>query len=236
MGDAIGNGLLYVTGVGEEHSVEPVLSAISVSGLGMDYQLALQQALTGVSSSPPQSPPPNSEGNTGGSTGSQDGDSSSSGGGDLPPHLNPCAIAPRSLGANLLASIKCTAHDLTLYAECGFGIAQLLYLPLKGLKLVVAAKSVDVIDKLPERLRSVAKVIYDLAHYKYSKYAPAGFRTGAEAIDTLKKLRFAYQMIELLPDIAKAISKVDYSQFALDLDKVLGLKACVQAVAEGLAG
>jgi hypothetical protein len=56
-GDAIDSERLYVTGTGEEHSTVPVLSAFSIPGLGMDYQLALQKALTEKPS------PPTSTGN-----------------------------------------------------------------------------------------------------------------------------------------------------------------------------
>jgi hypothetical protein len=83
--DAIDTERLYITGQVEEPSATPTLDAFSIPGLGMDYQLALQEALTSKPSSPPPSGGgggdsgggaggggggPTSGGNTGSSTGS----------------------------------------------------------------------------------------------------------------------------------------------------------------------
>jgi hypothetical protein len=152
------------------------------------------------------------------------------------PPANPCTPSHGSIAHEMLASIKCTTHETELELECGVGVAGLIFLPLKSLKLVEAAKGLDVIDKLPASTRPTAKFLYDLYHAKFSKSAPAGFRSGAEAVSTIGKLKKAYQLVELLPDIAKAVSKADFSQIALDLDDIVGLKSCVQAVADGLAG
>ena len=80
------------------------------------------------------------------------------------------------------------------------------------------------------------KFLYDVTHAKYLKHAPKGFRSGAEAADTFGKVKLAYEVILKLPDLAKAVSKADLSEIALDLDDILGLKPCVEAVADGLAG
>lgn len=153
-----------------------------------------------------------------------------------PAPANPCAITHGSLAHDLLASLKCTAHELKLEAECGVHIFALVYLPLKSLDLIEAAKSADVIGKLPAKLRPAAKLLYDLYHAKYSKYAPRGFESGAQAVKTLWHLKTAADLIRKLPDIAKAVSKADFSQIALDIDEIAGLKSCVQAVADGTAG
>ncbi len=107
-----------------------------------------------------------------------------------------------------------------LEVECGVSVAALIFLPLKSLKLIEAAKSVDVIGKLPASARPAARFLYDLYHAKFSKNAPAGFRNGAEAVKTISKLKKAYQLVGLLPDIARAVSKTDFSQIALDLDDI----------------
>ena len=152
------------------------------------------------------------------------------------PPVNPCTPSHGSIAHEMLSSIKCTAHELALQVECGIDVFQLIFLPLKSLKLVEAAKDVDVIDKLPAASRPAARFLYDLYHAKFSKNAPAGFRSGAEAVSTVGKLKKAYQLVELLPDLAKAVSKADFSELALDLDGIVGLRPCVQAVANGLAG
>lgn len=153
-----------------------------------------------------------------------------------PPPSNPCALTHGSIAHDLLASLKCTAHELKLEVECGINIAGLIYLPLKSLKLVEAAKAAKVIERLPANLRPAAKLIYDLYHAKFSKHAPRGFRNGQQAVKTLFHLKTAADLIRKLPDIAKAVSKIDFSKIALDLDEIAGLKSCVQAVADGLAG
>lgn len=153
-----------------------------------------------------------------------------------PPPVDPCTPSHGSLAHELLASIKCTAHETALEVECGISVAGLVFLPLKSLKLVEAAKSVDVIKTLPAKAQPAAKFLYDLYHAKFSKDAPAGFRSGAEAVATVSKIKKAYQLVELLPDLAKAVSRTDFSQIALDLDDIAGLKPCVEAVAEGLSG
>ena len=152
------------------------------------------------------------------------------------PFVDPCVPEHGSIGSELLRSIKCTAHETKLEVECGVAVASLIILPLKSLKLVEAARSIDVIDKLPSKTRPTARFIYDVLHSKISPHAPPGFRTDAELLDTLDKVKKAYQLIALLPDFAKAFSHADYSQLALDLDNIAGLKPCVEGVAEGLAG
>jgi alpha-tubulin suppressor-like RCC1 family protein len=208
-------------------------SPVPVSGLTDVIDIAATShgsfAVTGfVSSTPPSLPPP---------VGSSIGGGNGSGGGDAsPPPINPCVPSHGSLIHELLASVKCTAHELKLEVECGVAITSLLYLPLKSLKLIETAKRATVIATLPAKLRPVAQFAYDLSHAHFLKHAPPGFRNGKQAYDTISNLKHGYELIEKLPDIAKAISKHDLNQIALDLDAVLGLKSCVQAVADGLAG
>jgi Cutinase len=72
--DAIDAERLYVTGEVLEPSAVPTLDAFSISGLGKDYQVALEEQLTGE----PSSPPPIVSGGSGG-TGSSGGGSSGGG-------------------------------------------------------------------------------------------------------------------------------------------------------------
>ncbi len=234
-GDAIGPERLYITGEVLEPSATQTLQAFSIPGLTEDYQVALQEQLTGQPSSPP--PAGGTVGNSGGGSGAAtNGGGGGGGSGPPPPLVNPCVPSHGSLIHEMLASLKCTAHELKLEVECGVEIAKLLYLPFTKLKLIETATSANVIATLPARLRPAAKLLYHLAHYHYVKHALPGFRSAAEAVKTILGLKQAYKLIEKLPDIAKALSKSERSQFALDLDEVLGLKSCVQAVADGLAG
>lgn len=132
------------------------------------------------------------------------GDGGSGGDGTPSPSGNPCVPSHGSLIHEMLASIKCEAHELKLETECGVNIVKLLYFPFTKLKLIEEAKSARVIATLPVKLRPTAQLIYDLAHFRYLKHAPRGFRDAAEAIKTIRTLKWAYQVIERLPDMARA--------------------------------
>jgi hypothetical protein len=207
------------------------LSAFSVPGLGKDYRLALQEALTENTQSPK-----GGDGSSGGTTGGGSSGGGGGGGSTPNPPKNPCLPTHGSIAHELLASLRCTAHLTRLEVACGFGITKLLYLPFKSLKLIKAAKSLSIIDRLPIKLRPRAKFIYDLAHAKYSRHAPRGFSTGAQAVETIDRIKDAYKLIKKLPDLHRAVSAHDFSEFVLDLDDIAGLKSCVQAVADGMAG
>ena len=231
-------GLLGSGTIGGPLADSPVLVAGLQDATGIAATSHGSFAIAGFLSSTPPSSPPSVGSSGGGSNGSGAGASTngSRGGGTSPPPINPCVPSHGSLIYELLASLKCTAHELKLEVECGVAVASLLYLPLKSLKLVEAAKRATVIAKLPAKLRPAAKLVYDLSHARFLKHAPPGFRSGPQAFNTISNLKYGYQLIERLPDIAKAISKRDLSQIALDLDDILELKSCVQAVADGLAG
>jgi hypothetical protein len=221
---AIDTERLYADGFPFEPGAPWTLSAFSVPGLGIDYQLSLQEALTTTHITPPPPAPPSSGGG---------GSSPPTGGGPVPaPGLNPCAHVAGGVGKRLLASLKCTLELTKLEAQCAVGVAGLIFLPLKSLDLIEAAKGISVINKLPAKLRPLGRFLYDLYHAKYSKHAPRGFRNGKESVATIKGIHKAWQLIKALPDLAKAISRSDFSQIALDLDGILGLKPCVQAVAD----
>ena len=227
-----GYGLLGNGTIGGPLADSPVLVGLKdVTGIAATSHGSFAIAGSG-SSTPPSSPPPvGSSG--GGSNGSGAGAPTN---GTSPPPISPCVPSHGSLIHELLASLKCTAHELKLEVECGVDIASLLYLPLKSLKLVEAAKRATVIATLPAKLRPTAKLVYDLSHARFLKHAPPGFRSGPQAYNTISNLTYGYRLIEKLPDLAKAISKRDLSQIALDLDDIFDLKSCVQTVADGLAG
>jgi hypothetical protein len=150
------------------------------------------------------------------------------------PTSNPCATTHGTIAHDLLASIKCTLVLTKLEAECGASLAMLI-LPAKWLKLVDGAKTLAVLDRLPAKIRPVARFVYNVYHDHYLKHALPGFRSGPQAYDTITHLRFAWKLILKLPDIYKSVSHADFSQLALDLDEVLDLRPCVQAVADSLA-
>lgn len=155
---------------------------------------------------------------------------------EVPPPATPlCAPSGGGLGKRLLSSLKCTAEQTKLEVQCGIGIASLIFLPLRSLKLIEAAKTIAVIDQLPGKVQPVARLLYDIAHARFSRNAPAGFRNGAEAVKTIENVHKAYQLIELLPDLAHAVSKADFSEIALDLDEIAGLRSCVEGVANAVS-
>lgn len=142
----------------------------------------------------------------------------------------PCATTHGSIAHELLASLKCTAVQTKLEAECGFGVASLIAGPLKLLDAAKLANGFYRLSKVQKKLRPLAKLINDFRKAKFGKHAPRGFRTAPEVVKRLLDANTAYEIMRLLPDIAKAVSKVDYSEIALDLDDILGLRPCVDGI------
>lgn len=222
--DAIGAERLYVTGEVLEPSVTETLDAFSIPGLGEDYQVALQEQLTGQPSLPPPA------GNGGG------GKPTSGGGGgggafSPPPVISACKPVRGSLLKRILAGLRCKAAEALLDAKCAVAVASLVAFPLKLLKIIKAAKSTAVLAKVPKKLRGAAKLLYDIAHYKVLPKAPPGYRTVSEIIGKLKNARTALVAIKTVPDLLKAFARQDVSTIALDLDNIAGLHACVQVAA-----
>jgi hypothetical protein len=153
------------------------------------------------------------------------------------PPADPCSVSHGTLAYDLLQSLKCTARSTALEVKCGVSLATTFLPALRSLKLIEAARGAAAIDRLPAAVRPAAKTLYDIYHARYLPRAPAGFRSGAEAVATIRKLKLkaAYELMRDLPDLARAISRADFSEVALDLSNIAGLHSCVEAVSEGLA-
>jgi hypothetical protein len=213
-----------------EPSATPLLDAFSVPGLGEDYQVALQEQLTGQPSSLP--PAGGTVGNSGGGSGTAT--NGSGGGGSAPspvPVISACKPVHGSLLKRILAGLKCKAAEARLIATCAVSVASLISFPLKWLNLVKDAKTAEVLAKVPKKFYKVAKLFYDLAHYKVLPGAPAGYQTVAEIIGKFKKAKSAFEAIKTLPDLVRALVSHNASEIALDLDNILDLHACVQVAA-----
>lgn len=142
----------------------------------------------------------------------------------------PCAQAYGSVGKRLLARLKCEAIIDILMVQCGFEVATLFAPVLKSLHIIETAKTAVVLAKIPKRFRPVAKFLYDVSHARFSKRAPRGFRNFAELWQTLRKVKKASEVIKMLPSIAAAVSKADYTKIATDLVNITGLQSCVDAI------
>jgi hypothetical protein len=114
--------------------------------------------------------------------------------------------------------------------QCGFEVATLFAPVLKSLHIIETAKTAVVLAKIPKRFRPVAKFLYDVSHARFSKRAPRGFRNFAELWQTLRKVKKASEVIKMLPSIAAAVSKADYTKIATDLVNITGLQSCVDAI------
>ncbi len=146
---------------------------------------------------------------------------------------NPCSIAHSSVGKEIIASVECSAEETVLEAKCGFGIATLILPALKAAKIVATAKSADVLAKLPASARPIGKFLYDLYHADFLKSAPAGFRTPSEIVRNLLTLKTAYELLTIVPDLARSVSAHEYEMLATDLAAVAGLKPCISAIRLG---
>ena len=76
----------------------------------------------------------------------------------------------------------------------------------------------------------LARLVNDLRSVKFGKQAPRGFRTAGELSDKLEDVRTAADVVLLLPDLARALRKIDYSRIAQDIADLAGVKACVQGL------
>lgn len=221
---AFGAGRAYISGdrMEAEHDIGRAVMAFSVPGLGEDYQLALQEALT---AEPNPTPPP-------------------SGGQPPAPISTPSPPATPALQCwhphgtvvqRLLALSKCEFAQTLLEAKCGAGIASLVFLPLKSLKVAETASGLLDLSKLPAGLRAIGKVYNDLSKATFLKSAPKGFKTPLEAFHRLENLKQAWEAARLLPDLKLALKPKNYSEIALDITKIAGLKSCVQLVADAIS-
>jgi hypothetical protein len=163
-----------------------------------------------------------------------DGDLSQSPAAPGPPPANACTPTGGGVGTRLLGSMKCAATQTVLEAKCAFGVAGLIAVPLKALKVPKAASGLYDLSKLDPSVRPIAKVINTIKSSKFLPGAPKGYRTAGDVTDKLMKAKKATDVVKILPSLAKAVSKADFSAIALALDDVLGLRPCVQAVANAL--
>ncbi len=232
-GTALDSERLYMAGEVEEPTVAPTVSAYTVPGLGKDYQLGLQEALTTTGS--PQSPSSGGA-NTNGTGGAQpvSGAPPQEGGGSSSPSLpviSACKPVHGSLLKRVLAGLKCKAAEAVLDAKCAAGVALLVAFPLKLLKVIEVAKSAEVLAKIPKALYPAAETFYDIAHYKVLPKAPAGYRSVSEIVAKIKDAKNALADVEILPDLVRAFLRSNVSQIAYDFNSILGLHACVQVAA-----
>ena len=225
--DAIGAERLYVTGEVEELSATPMLDAFAILGLGEDYQVMLEERLTGR----PSSPPPVTGGGSSGDGSGPPPRGVDGGGSSLPPVISSCKPVHGNLLKRVLAGLRCKAAEAILTARCAAAVASLIYFPLKLLKMIEVAKSAAVLAKVPKKLYPVAKTLYDIAHFKVLPKAPSGYKTVSDIIGKLRKAKTALEVVKTLPDLVRAFIRHDASGIALDLDNILDLHACVQVAA-----
>ena len=228
-GFSLGPGLFYAVdrlsfGDGETCSdglTQPQLQAYALPGT------------TGPYPPPPATTVPPATGPARGSGGSGGAGTVSPGNGStLPPApVYHCTPVHASIGKMLLASLKCSLLNGASFAECGYGIAQYLVLPLDTAK---TARGIYDLRKVGKEFRPLAQAANDILRAKFRKAAIPGFRTGAQIVKRLKQAKTAAKLIELLPDIAKSISTSDLERFINDLVKIAGLKPCVDGIVNGI--
>jgi hypothetical protein len=222
-------GRTYLSGEERENGgvLERAVFAFPTSGLEKGYQLSLQEALT---ASGPPTPTPTPA--PGGQVAVPGGNGSGGGGSGGSSQANPCAATGGSFVHRLLAGAKCTYLRNKLKAECAAAVTGWLFLPLKSLQAAKTAKGLLDLRKLSKAARPIGKLYNDLSLAKYVKGAPAGLRTPAEAKQTFDNIKSVITLVDLLPDLRKAVSTADFSELALDIADVTGLKPCVQGLAD----
>jgi hypothetical protein len=147
------------------------------------------------------------------------------------PPSNPCGIVHGSVGKELLAALRCTAAETELEAKCGFDIVLIkAFKALKALKTARGLYDLSKVKKASPALVPLARLVNDLRSVRFGKQAPHGFKTAGEVLHKLQDVRKAADVVLLLPDLARALRKIDYSRIARDIADLAGVKACVQGL------
>jgi hypothetical protein len=221
----------YITAeaIEDDQSSESGIFAFQTPGLGKDYQLALREAVAAGEEPPSTGTPP---------SGSVIGDPSSTrqitlGSGSSG---NPCGVVRGGFVKRLLAAAKCTWAQTVMEVKCGVAVAGFLFIPLKSLRLAKTAGGLLDLRKLAKKFRPAAKLYNDLSLVKYTKAAPRGFGTPKETLATIENIGHIGDLVNLLPDLRRALSAADFNQISLDIADVAGLKPCVQGLADAMAG
>jgi hypothetical protein len=143
---------------------------------------------------------------------------------------DPCAIRHGSIANELLRSAECTKDDTVLEIKCGVEAAPVILPVLKYLKLIKAARDIEVVASLPERVRPAAEFFFRLYHAVVLKDAPEGLRTGPELFALFEKVHTEQQIIELLPKLFGALGVHQFVVAVEDLADVAGMRSCVNGL------
>jgi hypothetical protein len=154
------------------------------------------------------------------------------------PASDPCVdVLSKTKGstwAKVAAGLSCRLRPAVWAAKCAKGVGTAFSAPLKALKIIKDAKTAKGLydlRRVPKKYRPYAKLYNDLVLSPISKNAPKGFRTGKDIWDRVQNAKSIKEVILLLPNIRKALSGADYSQFALDISEVLDIDDCVKLLA-----
>ncbi|MGN6275524.1 MAG: vWA domain-containing protein [Solirubrobacterales bacterium] len=137
----------------------------------------------------------------------------------------PCAPVTGSVGKRLVASLKCSAAMTSLEVQCGVELS--LGKVLKGL---VLAKGLIDLRKVKKAYRPLARLVNTIRSAKFLRGAPAGFRTPEQVLSKIGHVKDVIDLIRLLPEIAKSVSRADFKQIALEIGDLAGARACVKGL------
>jgi hypothetical protein len=153
----------------------------------------------------------------------------------LPPPARDCLQVTGGLLTQFVASIKCSAIQTYLEAQCGFAIASLTVPELKVFKAAKTARGTYRLSKLAKKYRPAAKLYNDLARIKLSRHGPKGYRTVGEIYAKFHRGKHAYDVIKVLIELHRHLSRHDYLLIARDVAELAGLRPCIQGLANAVA-
>lgn len=136
-----------------------------------------------------------------------------------------CASVDGSVGKRLLASLKCAGAKTWLEAKCGVELT--IGKAVKGLS---TAKGLLKVSKVKKAFRPLARLVNHIKSAKFKKNAPKGFRSWREVIDKIDKAETAWDLVEVLHGVSRAVSPKDFRRIALDIGDVVSARACVEAL------
>jgi hypothetical protein len=148
--------------------------------------------------------------------------------------INPCPPVTGDLLSRLVAHLKCHVAEGILLFKCGSAVASLVDFSLRDLTLVKTANDLGVLRRLPASLRPLGSLFFHLYHSPILRHAPPGFRSASQLRDRVREARTASGLVDLLPNLVRAIGERNVKEVGLDIALIAGLQPCGEVAINAL--
>jgi hypothetical protein len=150
--------------------------------------------------------------------------------------MDPCSAPGKGKLENLMAAARCYIDEDHEVAKCASEIGQkAFFAQLKIYRTAQDAKGLFDLHQIPKRLQALARAFNSLAGAKILPGAPKGLRTNADLLVAVNRVDTGEDLINLLPNLGKAMGTEDLKRFGRNLAGVAGLSGCLKSI-ERLVG